>query len=212
MRDGHRSCPLWAAVILAAAFSHIPAPLAAAHFQLPFAPTDYNEYCDYRGLLQIRGLAAQAGDEVAFVNSRGEICGTVAVGWAGQYGIVPVYGHHLANGDRLGVRVWDSRQGREWRGGSVSLKPGSPSGFTMASLVPPIWQPMSGFALDIEVLPLAGDVNADGAIDLTDLLLSLQVLAGADPADVALEGDVNGDGRIGLAETDYILQRISGFR
>lgn len=212
-RGRRRSCHLWVAVILAVAFAHIPAPLVAAHFQLPFAPTEYgDQFCDYLGRLRIRGLEAQTGDEVAFLNNRGEICGTVAVGVEGQYGTVPVYGHFIADGDTLGVRVWDARQGREWRAGSVLLKPGTPSTFFVASAVPPTWGKGAGFALDIEVLPLAGDVNGDGGIDLADLLLSLQVLAGGSPAGVTLEGDVNGDGRIGLAEGIYILQHGAGLR
>jgi len=215
----HRRLPLavrMTLVMLAAAFVIIPAappPISAAHFQLPFSPTEYGEnYGDYLGRLQIRGLAAQAGDEVAFVNAQGEICGKVAIAVDGQYGTVPVYGHHLADGDLLGVRVWDARQGREWRDGSVRLKPGTPSTFFVAASVPPIWEKGSGFALDIEVLPRAGDVNGDGMIDLADLVLTLQIQTGGAAAAVTVEGDVNGDGRIGMAEAGYILQRISGSR
>lgn len=61
--------------------------------------------------------------------------------------------------------------------------------------------------------PLAGDLNGDGSINLKDLVLTLQIIAGrvlVEPAH--LEADVNGDGKIGLAEAIYILQRIVGFR
>ncbi len=212
-RGRRRSCLLWVAVILAVAFAHIPAPLVAAHFQLPFAPTEYgDQYCDYLGRLRIRGMEAQMGDVVAFLNNRGEICGTVAVGVEGQYGAVAVYGHFIADGDTLGVRVWDARQGREWRSGSVLLKPGTPSTFFVAAAVPPTWVKGAGFALDIEVLPLAGDVNADGRINLEDLVLALQVAAGVGPTNITVDGDVNGVGRIGLAEGIYILQHGAGLR
>jgi len=82
----------------------------------------------------------------------------------------------------------------------------------VAASVPPIWEKGSGFALDIEVLPRAGDVNGDGMIDLADLVLTLQIQTGGAAAAVTVEGDVNGDGRIGMAEAGYILQRISGSR
>lgn len=218
--QGRRPSPEWMPrmlLMLPAAFvliSVLPAPLAAAsHFQLPFAPTEYGDnYCDYLGLIHIRGMAAQAGDEVAFVNGRGEICGTVAVNEMGQYGTVPVYGHNTANGDHLSVRVWDGRQGREWQGGNIRMTPGTPRSFFVAASVPPIWEKGAGFVLNIEVLSPAGDVNGDGIVDLADLVLTLQILAGGGAGNIAPAADVNGDGRIGLAEAEYVLQSASGLR
>ncbi len=57
-----------------------------------------------------------------------------------------------------------------------------------------------------------GDLNGDGKIDLTDLVLSLQVLAGGSPPGVLRGADVNGDGCIGLAEAIYILGKAAGLR
>jgi len=57
-----------------------------------------------------------------------------------------------------------------------------------------------------------GDVNNDGSLELADLIISLQVVTGMDPA-ADLSGyaesgaDVNNDGRIGLEESIYILQQ-----
>jgi len=54
-------------------------------------------------------------------------------------------------------------------------------------------------------------------VDLTDIILALQVLAGGTPAgirpDYASSGtDVNGDNKVGIEEVGYILQTISGLR
>jgi len=57
-----------------------------------------------------------------------------------------------------------------------------------------------------------GDLNGDGIIDLADLVISLQVLAGSSPPRVQRGADVNGDGTIGLAEAIYILGKAAGLR
>lgn len=63
----------------------------------------------------------------------------------------------------------------------------------------------------LAVTTLPGDVNHDGAVDLTDTILSLQVLSGMTPAaTVAGDADVDGDGRIGLQEAIYSLGKAAG--
>ncbi len=62
------------------------------------------------------------------------------------------------------------------------------------------WEPAGG---------RPGDVDGDLDVDLTDLILSLQVLAGQHPAKVISSGDVNGDQTLGLCESLYILQENS---
>ncbi len=64
----------------------------------------------------------------------------------------------------------------------------------------------------IPAYALIGDVNNDTAIDLKDVILSLQVCAGLYPSDVVLTGDVNGDHKIGLEEAIFGLQVIAGLR
>jgi hypothetical protein len=59
---------------------------------------------------------------------------------------------------------------------------------------------------------MKGDVNGDGIIDLADLVLSLQLLAGMSVSDVHRGADVNADGRIGLEEALYILGKAAGLR
>lgn len=58
-----------------------------------------------------------------------------------------------------------------------------------------------------------GDVNHDGVVDLSDAVLTLQILAGIVPSQsVFKDADVNQDGRIGTAEVIYILQKAAGKR
>ena len=58
-----------------------------------------------------------------------------------------------------------------------------------------------------------GDLSGEGDVDLIDVVMAMQVIAGIEPAsDVLLSGDVNGDSRIGLEEVIYILQAIAGLR
>ncbi|MEA1970289.1 MAG: Ig-like domain-containing protein, partial [Thermodesulfobacteriota bacterium] len=60
---------------------------------------------------------------------------------------------------------------------------------------------------------LAGDINDDGDVNLTDAILALQILSGAEPASsVYAEADVDRDDKIGMAEVIYILQKVSGMR
>lgn len=53
-----------------------------------------------------------------------------------------------------------------------------------------------------------GDVNGDGVVDLTDAILSLQLMTGMTvPAVTNISGDVNGDGRIGAAEAIHAIEK-----
>ena len=58
-----------------------------------------------------------------------------------------------------------------------------------------------------------GDLNFDGAVDLADAILALQLGAGSTPSsEVYVAADVNGDGSLGIAEAIFILQTIAGLR
>jgi hypothetical protein len=60
---------------------------------------------------------------------------------------------------------------------------------------------------------LKGDVNGNGAVDLTDALLAMQVLSRITPAPPFYKNaDVSGDVRIGLQEAIYILQKMAEMR
>lgn len=61
--------------------------------------------------------------------------------------------------------------------------------------------------------PVTGNLNDDGAADLKDAILALQISAGITPSvRIYTEADVNGDGRLGVEEAVYILQLIAGVR
>ena len=61
--------------------------------------------------------------------------------------------------------------------------------------------PFTGRAAD------RADLNRDGVVDLTDVLLGLQVVAGSTPTLplVAVDIDVDNDGKIGMAEVLHVL-------
>jgi len=61
-------------------------------------------------------------------------------------------------------------------------------------------------------LPPKGDVDGSCSIDLADIITSLQLLAGFEPANIKPESDINGNGKIGLEEAVYILQKVSEMR
>lgn len=53
------------------------------------------------------------------------------------------------------------------------------------------------------------DVNKDSTVDLTDMVLALQVLTGLNPDEIQSGADVNSDGKIGVAEIVCILRILS---
>jgi len=61
---------------------------------------------------------------------------------------------------------------------------------------------------------LKGDINNDGILTLSDLILALRVMTNTKPdgQTVNIVADVNGDSRIGLDEAIYILQRLAMLR
>lgn len=57
------------------------------------------------------------------------------------------------------------------------------------------------------------DVNDDGAMDLVDVILLLQVLSGIEPSETLVLGaDLDDDGQVALSEVIYMLQIVSGIR
>ena len=60
---------------------------------------------------------------------------------------------------------------------------------------------------------LAGDLDGDSAITLTDAIVTMQIISGIAPGlSVTQSADINKDGKIGLSEAIYILQKIAGVR
>ncbi|MFZ2634387.1 MAG: PKD domain-containing protein [Desulfosalsimonadaceae bacterium] len=62
-------------------------------------------------------------------------------------------------------------------------------------------------------IPVPGDINHDGKVDLADTVLALQIMAGIVPTPpVFLDADVNNDSRIGMEEMIYIFDKMLGKR
>ncbi len=69
------------------------------------------------------------------------------------------------------------------------------------------------FAIQGTGFVAAGDVNSDGSVNLTDLIMVLQVATGTPPTgSLTSAGDANNDGKLGLAEAIYIMQEVAGVR
>ncbi len=73
---------------------------------------------------------------------------------------------------------------------------------------------LAGFAFaapNESATTIIGDVNSDGQVDLADILICLQISAGAEAGGSALlEADVNGDHRINLMDAIFDMQWLSG--
>jgi hypothetical protein len=59
---------------------------------------------------------------------------------------------------------------------------------------------------------LPGDINDDDIVDLTDVMLTLQIATGLTPTDPNMDADVNEDGKIGAEESIYVVQTVAGLR
>lgn len=63
---------------------------------------------------------------------------------------------------------------------------------------------------DFVVVPgPAGDINGDGAVDLTDAITGLQVFAGWQVAEVTIDGDVDADFKVGMPEVLFVLETVA---
>ncbi len=56
---------------------------------------------------------------------------------------------------------------------------------------------------------MEGDINGDGAVDLSDVVNTLQVLSNDDVERIMRDADINNDGKIGLEELIYVLEQSS---
>jgi len=137
----------------------MPGAALSSHFPAP-APSPV--HCDFMGArFLIDGLPAPPGDEVAFFDPDGVLCGHYVVDQEGIYGILHVYGDDpdtpgidegASEGDILTVTIWDAAQSRELTGPQLVLTPGIPPGGSsfLPSLIPPVWETHAGFVLNID--------------------------------------------------------------
>ena len=59
---------------------------------------------------------------------------------------------------------------------------------------------------------IQGDLNSDGAVDLQDAIVAIQIQSNMQAIFVQRDADVNGDGFIGAAEAIYLLQKVGEIR
>jgi hypothetical protein len=149
LRGGHRSCNAIINICLLFFLTALPAAAYGDHFPPPVL-TD--RWADYLVNFKIGGVAAKPGDEVAFFNARGILCGQHTVTTYQEF-IVPVYGDSLSSGEILTVRVWNAGRGVELAGNSLILTEGGGQGSFQPSSIPPIWQDQAGLVLNIDTAP-----------------------------------------------------------
>ncbi|MDM8552765.1 dockerin type I repeat-containing protein [Desulfobacterales bacterium HSG2] len=66
-----------------------------------------------------------------------------------------------------------------------------------------------GKDVTFKTLPIPGDIDCSGDIDMADLILALEISAGIDTStETICNADVNGDGKIGVEEVIYILNEL----
>jgi len=190
------------------------------HFQVTY--TNPLAACEFKGNLKINGEDAQPGDEVAFFDPNGVLCGHSVVEVVGRYLFAFVFGDDLTthnidegalSGDELKVKIWDADKQRELSGECVKLYEGTAQGNYIPSSVPPKWQHNGFLILDIDTGKPPADINEDCTIDLFDALLALQIVNGIKNGHPVSNGaDVNNNQKIGLQEVIYTLQKLAGMR
>ena len=68
----------------------------------------------------------------------------------------------------------------------------------------------TGFQVNIRVGDLSGDVDFNGAVNLKDAILLLQIVSGQTPSGtISLTADVNSDSHLGLPEAIYVIKKIA---
>jgi len=136
----------------------IVAPVTAVRAAFYSLPAVTGTFTDFVGNVSIGGLPAQPGDEIAFFDPQGVLCGLFVVAQTGQYGIVHVYGDDpttvsidegAIGGDQLTVRVWDASMAVEYSGGSVALSAGPATGSFVSPSIPPVWSDQAGYMLHV---------------------------------------------------------------
>jgi predicted GH43/DUF377 family glycosyl hydrolase len=79
---------------------------------------------------------------------------------------------------------------------------------TMNSRTRSQWKPLTTYGANLT----KGDLNGDSKINLTDLVMALQVFSVVTPTPPVQLSDVNNDNKIGMEEAIYILQKAAEIR
>jgi len=155
--------------------------LKSQYFKQPI-PTPY--VCDYIGTIKIIGYNASQGDEIAFYDPDGVICGVFVLKKDGVFGMVHIYGDDpttmidegAKSHDKLEVKIWDSKKNILYSNKNIFLKPLIIGGTASPSEIPPKWQTNGIYAVEISVL-LAGDINLNFKLDLGDAFILIEKLS-----------------------------------
>ena len=75
-----------------------------------------------------------------------------------------------------------------------------------------LYTPEPGLLAPVSEGILAGDIDNDDDVDLTDVMLALQIAAGITTDPPNMDADVNGDAKIGAEESIYVVQTVAGLR
>ncbi|MEI6154383.1 MAG: hypothetical protein WCQ90_09890, partial [Deltaproteobacteria bacterium] len=136
----------------------MPAVSRAAHFASDVSPN--LSATAFIGSFNINGLPAKPGDEIAFFDPQGVLCGRGTVLVEGRYGPVYVYGDDpttsgvdegASSGDVLTVKIWDNTSGIELEGAQIVLTAGPPLGYSFEpSPIPPVWQNQANYVLNVD--------------------------------------------------------------
>ncbi len=110
--------------------------------------------------LKIYGVSAAPGDEVAFFDPQGALCGRHLVSSTDRaYFPVVVYGDDTTTvpdegagtGEILTVKIWQAAAGLELTGNDLVLSQGAAqSSYYIPSAIPPVWQENTGSVLNID--------------------------------------------------------------
>ncbi len=146
-----KSCYATITACLLVFLAFVPARAFGEHFPSLTLPLP-NVSADYLVNFKINGVAAAVGDEVAFFDPRGVMCGRYVVTTYQDYYLLPVYGYDgTANGDLLTVKIWVASANIEVTGSALKLTAGPSLSLNFQpSAIPPQWQEGAGFVLNID--------------------------------------------------------------
>jgi len=154
---------LWLAILTPPAFAdYFPTP---SHTPL---------VCDFFGKITIDNHPANPGDEIAFFNTNGNICGHYVISRSGLYGFLHVY---ATENDILAVQIWDKSSQKLYTNDQIVLSAGEPAGTALSSPIPPIFKQNARFVLDVTTQIRLTDINSDGILNIVDIILLLQYLS-----------------------------------
>ena len=60
-------------------------------------------------------------------------------------------------------------------------------------------------------VPVIGDINSDGAVNVTDLNILVNMLIGVEPVNIEL-GDLDGDGRVNTSDVSFLVSILLGLK